>query len=180
MRLHHVLFTLLVVSSAACSKKAADSGDKPAAAPAKPADKPADMPAADKPADKPAAEAPKGGCSYITEAEASEALGQPSKYRSNDGSENCIIDPVADATQMTMSVDFTVKIGDDGAYTYLEKNKGKPLAGVGDKAVIDGMKGMAQVAAVKGPATLSMMVSGPKASDPAVIKAFAEKVFSHL
>ncbi len=178
MRLHHVLFTLLVVSSAACSKKAADSGDKPAPAPAKPADKPAE-PAADKPADKPAAEASKGGCSYITEAEASAALGQPSKYRSNDGSENCIIDPVAEATPMTMSVDFTVKIGNDGAYTYLAKNA-KPLDGVGDKAVISASGGMAQVAAMKGTATLSMAVMGPKASDPAVLKAFAEKVFSHL
>lgn len=180
MRLHHVLFTLLVVSSAACSKKAADSGDKPA--PAKAADKPGDKPAeapADKPADKPAAEAAKGGCSYITEAEATQALGQPSKYRSNDGSENCIIDPVADATQMTTSVDFKVKIGDDGAYTYLAKNA-KPLAGVGDKAVIDGAAGMAQVAVMKGTATLSMMVTGPKAADPALLKAFAEKVFSHL
>jgi hypothetical protein len=178
MRLHQGLITLLIVSSAACSKKAADSGDKPAAAPAKPADKPAEPPA-DKPADKPAAEAPKGGCSYITEAEATAALGQPSKYRSNDGSANCIIDPVADATQTTMSVDFTVKLGDDGAYTFLEKH-GKPLAGVGDKAVMEVAGPMVSVAAVKGNATLSMTIMGPKAADPVVIKTFAEKVFSHL
>lgn len=50
-------------------------------------------------------------CSWITEAEATEALGQPSRYRSatDDGSSNCIIDPAEGDTGI--SVDF--KVTDD-------------------------------------------------------------------
>lgn len=72
-----------------------------------------------------------------------------------------------------------MKVGDAGAYDYLAKH-GKPLAGVGDKAVIDGAGAMAQIAIVKGTATLSMTLAGPKATDAAVIKAFADKVFGHI
>jgi len=177
------LALVIVTSGAACSKKAETvdkSADKPADKPADmPADKPADKPA-DMPADKPGAPAPaKGGCSYITEAEASDALGQPSKYRANDGDKNCVIDPVAEPSATTTAVDFTVTLGDTSAYAALEKNA-KPLPGVGDKAVIDATPMMAQVAAIKGTNSLVMTVSGPKAADPAAIKAFADKVFSHL
>jgi hypothetical protein len=47
-------------------------------------------------------------CSWITEEEATAALEQPSRYRSNsdDGSSNCIIDPVEDGAGI--SVDFKV------------------------------------------------------------------------
>jgi hypothetical protein len=168
----------LVCSFSGCSKKA-DAPDK--APETKPAtgDKPvADKPVADKPAaNKPAGE-PKAGCSYITEAEATAALAQPSKYRSNDGGANCVIDPVADATMNTISVDFTVKLGDTSDYTYFEK-LGKPLARVGDKAVIaDEGKSIVQVAAVKGNAALIMTASG--AAKTELLVAFANKVFTHL
>jgi hypothetical protein len=67
-------------------------------------------------------DAAKSTCSYITEAEASEVLGQPSKYRSPEGtSSNCIIDP---ASGEGLSVDFTVD-KNTGSFDYLSKEKGR-------------------------------------------------------
>jgi hypothetical protein len=175
MRFSALVYAFALVVFLGCSNK------KEGAPAAKQADK-AVAAATDKAADKPAeptAEKPGGGCAYITEAEASEALGQPSRYRSNDGSDNCVIDPVGEPSATTHTVDFTVTVGDTSKYDYLAKD-GKPLAGVGDKAVIDGAGGMAQIVIVKGSATLSMTVAGPKAVDAAVIKAFADKVFGHI
>ncbi|HUP64587.1 MAG TPA: hypothetical protein VM557_04840 [Thermoanaerobaculia bacterium] len=72
-------------------------------------------------------------CDWITEAEATEALGQPSKYRSatDDGSSNCIIDPVADGSGI--SVDF--KVTDDvDAWNY-ESMNAPTISDLGDAAV---------------------------------------------
>ena len=72
-------------------------------------------------------------CDWITEAEATEALGQPSKYRSatDDGSSNCIIDPVAEGSGV--SVDF--KVTDDvNAWNY-ESTNAPTISDLGDAAV---------------------------------------------
>jgi hypothetical protein len=86
------------------------------------------------------AEAPAAGgmppCSWITEEEATAALGQPSRYRSpgDDGSSNCIIDPVEDGAGI--SVDF--KVTDDvRAWEY--ESVGQPtISDLGDIAVWNG------------------------------------------
>ncbi len=165
----------VLVFVVACSKKSEKKDEKTD----KPAGEMAGTAKAKPPADPPAQPESKGGCSYITEAEASEVLKQPSKYRSNDGSDNCIIDPVGEETATTTSVDFTVNKGETGGFDYLAKD-GEPLAGVGDKAVWSGPEMITQVAIVKGADELTMTLTGDAGKDPAVIKAFAEKVFSHL
>ncbi len=144
-----VVVVALASVAVACSKKA-----EPVAT-----DKVADK-VADKPADKPAT--PKGACSYLTEAEASTALGQPSEYRSNDGGSNCVIDPVAEPSEKTSVVDFTVVVGGDAkSYDSFAKTA-KPLDGVGDKAAIDATPLMATVATVKGANLVKFTVSGPR------------------
>ena len=72
-------------------------------------------------------------CDWITEAEATEALGQPSKYRSaaDDGSSNCIIDPVADGSGI--SVDF--KVTDDVEAWNYESANAPTISDLGDAAV---------------------------------------------
>lgn len=73
-------------------------------------------------------------CDFITEAEASEALGQPSKYRSysEDGSSNCIIDPVTE--NKGLSVDFKVT-DDPDAWRFASTNTSADrVEGIGDEA----------------------------------------------
>lgn len=98
------------------------------ATPETPADPVAEAPAADEERVPP--------CSWITEEEATAALGQPSRYRSttDDGSSNCIIDPVTDGAGI--SVDF--KVTDDvSAWEY--QSVGQPtISDLGDIAVWNG------------------------------------------
>lgn len=75
-------------------------------------------------------------CSLITEAEATEALGHPSKFRSTgeDGSTNCVIDPVDEAAGV--SVDFKVTT-DTNAWED-EAANAETISGLGDVAVWNG------------------------------------------
>ncbi len=119
------------------------------------------------------------GCTFITEAEASEALGQPSKYRSNDGeSANCLIDPADEKNKMSgWTVDFTVS-RDMGRYDYGTKH-GKSVEGVGDKAVFS----LSSLVVVKGDyvvAITATSMSGDADQTLAKEKSFAEKVLGHL
>lgn len=72
-------------------------------------------------------------CSWITEAEATEALGQPSKYRNaeDEGSSSCIIDPVTEGSGI--SVDFQVT-DDQDAWKSASDNA-TTISGLGDVAV---------------------------------------------
>lgn len=72
-------------------------------------------------------------CDWITEAEATEVLGQPSKYGSTavDGSSNCVIDPVADGSGL--SVDF--RVNDDQSAWDSESMMAETISGLGDAAV---------------------------------------------
>jgi hypothetical protein len=161
----------------ACDKKESPSAPTPTAATPAPTPAPPAAPPA-------AAEEPKkpGGCSHITEAEASDALGQPSKYRSNDpDSSNCIVEP-PDGTP-GIAVDFEVKPGDKGTFDYHSKVKdAQAVSGLGDKATMHGNDQMLQLAAVKKDTTLVLTMSqyGSKADLQAKAKAFAEKVLSKL
>lgn len=74
-------------------------------------------------------------CSLITEAEATEALGGPSTFRSaEDGSTNCIIDPTGEAGGV--SVDFRVTT-DENAWEN-EAGNAETISGLGDVAVWNG------------------------------------------
>jgi hypothetical protein len=120
----------------------------------------------------------KGGCSYITEQEATEALGQPSKYRSNDGSANCIIDPVTEGPK-GVSVDFTVEPDSPGSWELYKD--GSAVANIGEKAMWkDGMG----LIALKGGNIVKLMISGSgKIASPELqpkAEAFATKVLGHM
>lgn len=74
-------------------------------------------------------------CSLITEAEATEALGVPSTFRSaEDGGTNCIIDPAGEAGGV--SVDFRVTT-DENAWEN-EAGNAETISGLGDVAVWNG------------------------------------------
>ena len=122
-------------------------------------------------------EARRNPCDFITEAEASEALGQPSKYRSypDDGSSNCIIDPVKE--NEGLSVDF--KVTDDPyAWTYESSNSSaERVEGLGDEAVWNPV--MSSLAIKKGDQAFIgmfsyMMVDEPDMKGKAI--AFGRKV----
>ena len=133
-------------------------------------------------ASQPPAAEPRGACSYITEAEATEVLGQPSKYRSNDGGSNCIIDPVTEHSGM--SVDF--KVTDDlSAYTFHAGNaSAEKIPGVGDEAVWVPMgDSMGFLAAKKGSMAVVATASTMGTADPELKKkaaAFTAKVLEKV
>jgi hypothetical protein len=79
----------------------------------------------------------KSGCSYITEAEASVALGQPSRYRREQpGGATCSIEPVlADAFHGT-TVSYRISRGSTAQYDFFAVQKHvEPVGGVGDRAL---------------------------------------------
>jgi hypothetical protein len=120
-------------------------------------------------------QATRGVCSYITEAEASEILGQASKYRSEDDSSNCIVDPVSENPPEGLSVDFSLENG-DGSYSYLLGEKAEPIDGLGDRAAWLPTTGM--LAVVKGSRTVSLTISsfGKRSDLKEKAVAFALKV----
>lgn len=110
------------------------------------------------PAAEPAAELK--GCAWISEDEATAALGMPMKYRSNDSeSSNCILDEAA-KPDGGFSVDFQVW-SDVYAYDNTAKSAGaEELTGLGDKAVYVPSTFMPQIAVAKGTRTLVASFSG--------------------
>jgi hypothetical protein len=117
-------------------------------------------------------------CDLITEAEATEALEQPSKYRSNanDGSSNCIIEPV-DAARGGITVDF--RVTDDESAWQLESDNAETISGLGDVAIWNG----SAVAVKKGDQYLIANVSR-KGGQPVDLRqrgtAFAQKIVSKM
>jgi hypothetical protein len=130
------------------------------------------------------AEARRNPCSWITEAEAAEALGQPSRYRSNtdDGSSNCIIDHVDDSKTGAISVDFKV-VEDEYAWQYESTRKdAQKLEGLGDEAVWSGSESSGTVAVKKGNQVLIAFISlmGQDASLKDKGIAFARKIVEKM
>jgi hypothetical protein len=79
----------------------------------------------------------RSGCSYITEAEASVALGQPSRYRHEQpGGPTCSIEPVlGDAFQGT-TVSYRISRGTSAQYDFFAAQKrSQPVGGLGDRAL---------------------------------------------
>jgi hypothetical protein len=96
------------------------------------------------------------GCGLITEAEASTALGVPVQYRSNDGSDNCIVE---EKTQPGLSIDFQLH-PDASTYDYHSKMKDvQTISGLGEQAVFHGSGTMGQIAVLKNGKTLSGTIS---------------------
>jgi len=83
-----------------------------------------------------AATRPTGACGYISEADASEILDQPSKYRPHQAtSPTCSITPASGDAFRGTSVDFSVSRGTTRMYDFLEAQKQSEAVGLGDRAL---------------------------------------------
>ena len=114
-------------------------------------------------------------CGWITEAEASRALGQPSVYgKSDDGGVSCIIEPAEPTEGTTLSVDLRVEENGTYRFDYYASMKGiRPVANLGDRAawMAGDMTGTLLVA--KGPNTLMVTLSGTRSGPAMRAKAIA-------
>ena len=127
----------------------------------------------------------RGICGYITEAEASRALDQPSKYRRADGTgQSCILDPVSGDVFHGVSVDFRVSRGSTGVYAFFAAQKAaEPLGGLGDRALwLPAGETRGNLVVVNGADAVSLTISdfSGKGGMKARARAFAEMVLDRL
>jgi hypothetical protein len=128
---------------------------------------------------------PRGICGYITEAEASRALDQPSKYRRADGTgQSCTLDPVSGDAFHGVSVDFRVSRGSTDVYAFFAAQKAaEPVRGLGDSALwLPARETRGNLVVVHGPNTVSLTISdfSGKGNLKARARAFAERVLDRL
>ncbi|MBA3538961.1 MAG: hypothetical protein H0T79_04975 [Deltaproteobacteria bacterium] len=153
-------------ASGACGKK--DSTDKTEAA--RPA-RPIAIPVAPPP--------PADACHYLTELEASSALGASAKYRSTDTVDHCVIDLIDQTAPV--SLDFAVKRDDPTMYQVVKKAGARSLPGLGDTAVVDdSASSLLVVVAVRGNATIRVMLSDASPDRTAKATAIVKQIFTHL
>ena len=165
-----VLFIAAGATALACKKDEAPSAAPGAASGAAPRAATTAV-AVDK---KPAAGA-LNACGYVLEKEATEIFGAPSKYRSKDDGNNCGIEPVAENTGSGWSVEFGISTYNLDGWDATTKGQ-KPLAGLGDKAVIDATPGMTIVRAQKGTKDIQVVNATPQGKKPDDVKAKAVAV----
>jgi len=128
---------------------------------------------------------PRGICGYITEAEASRALDQPSKYRRADGTgQSCTLDPASGDAFHGVSVDFRVSRGSTHVYDFFAAQKAaEPLGGLGDRALwLPAGETRGNLVVVHGADAVSLTISDfrGKGGLKARARAFAEKVLDRL
>jgi hypothetical protein len=116
---------VLALSVAACSsgtERAAATRDSAAAS--------------EKRAGAPAAPA-RSGCGYITEAEASVALAQPSRYRREpSGGPTCSVEPALGDAFHGTTVTYRISRGSTAQYDFFAAQKrSQPIGGLGDRAL---------------------------------------------
>lgn len=128
---------------------------------------------------------PRGICGYITEAEASRALDQPSKYRSGDGTgQSCTLAPASGDAFHGVSVDFRVSRDSTDVYAFFAAQKAaEQLRGLGDRALwLPAGETRGNLVVVRGPYAVSLTISdfSGKGDLKARARAFAEKVLDRL
>ena len=128
---------------------------------------------------------PRRICGYITEAEASRVLDQPSKYRRADGTgQSCILDPASGDAFHGVSVDFRVSRGSTDVYDFFAAQKAaEPLGGLGDRALwLAAGETRGNLVVAKGADAVSLTISdfSGKGDLKARARAFAEKVLERL
>jgi hypothetical protein len=127
----------------------------------------------------------RGGCSYITEAEASIALEQPSRYRRQQpGGPTCSIEPVlADAFHGT-TVSYRIARGTTAQYDFFAAQKrAESIGGVGDRALwlaAGETRGNLVVVSGSDVVTVAITDFSGKGDLRDRARAFARKVLSHL
>ncbi len=127
----------------------------------------------------------RGICGYITEAEASRALEQPSKYRRADGTnQSCTLDPASGDAFHGVSVDFRVSRGSTDVYAFFAAQKAaEPLRGLGDRALwLPAGETRGNLVVVHGPYAVSLTISdfSGKGNLKGRARAFAEMVLDRL
>lgn len=128
---------------------------------------------------------PSGICGYITEAEASRALDQPSKYRRPEGTgQSCTLDPVSGDAFHGVSVDYRVSPDSTDVYAFFAAQKAaEPVRGLGDRALwLPAGDTRGNLVVVNGPYAVSLTISDfrGKGDLKARARAFAKKVLEHL
>ncbi|HEY7685152.1 MAG TPA: hypothetical protein VH833_03485 [Gemmatimonadales bacterium] len=128
---------------------------------------------------------PRGICGYITEAEASRALDQPSKYRNADGTgQSCTLDPASGDAFHGVSVDFKVSRGNADVYDFFAAQQAaEPLGGLGDRALwLPAGETRGNLVVVQGPYAVSLTISdfSGKGNLKGRARAFAERVLDRL
>lgn len=128
---------------------------------------------------------PRGICGYITEAEASRALDQPSKYRSADGTEqSCTLAPASGDAFHGVSVDFRVSRDSTAVYAFFAAQKAaEQLRGLGDRALwLPAGETRGNLVVVRGPYAVSLTISdfSGKGDLKGRARAFAERVLDRL
>jgi hypothetical protein len=128
---------------------------------------------------------PRGICGYITEAEASRVLDQPSKYRRADGTgQSCVLDPASGDAFHGVSVDFRVSRGSTTVYDFFAAQKAaEPLGGLGDRALwLPAGETRGNLVVVNGADAVSLTISdfSGKGNLKGRARAFAEMVLERL
>jgi hypothetical protein len=168
-----VLSGLIALALWACSKDAkrgpAAGGDS-AAAPS---------------AAAPTAERPQGACGYISEADASSALDQPSTFRPHaPTSQTCALAPASGDAFRGVSVDFRVSQGTTRMYDFLAAQKqSEAVGGAGDRARwLPAGETRGNLVVVKGPYELALTISDFSGAGNLKerARAFAKKVLEQL
>jgi hypothetical protein len=169
IRLHRLWLTAALLGLVACLKGPDRAADRP---PANGASSPAT-----------AAAAP-GGCSYLTEAQASAALGQESRYRPRQPTPAaCTIEPASGDVFHGTTVDFRVAPG-TAQYDFLAAQKdADKITGLGDRAVWLGAgKTRGNLAVVRGNTAVLVTITDLSGHRQLEQKArdFARLVLEHL
>jgi hypothetical protein len=124
-------------------------------------------------------------CDYITEAEASAALDQPSMYRrSAVMGQSCTIDPASGDAFHGASVEIRVTRGDTRMYDFLAAQKSaEPLAGLGDHALwLAAGRARGNLVVVRGGDAVSLTISDlrGKGNVKARARAVATRILERL
>ncbi len=127
----------------------------------------------------------RGICGYITEAEASRALDQPSKYRRAEGTgQSCTLAPASGDAFHGVSVDFSVSRGSPDVYAFFAAQKAaEPVRGLGDRALwLPAGETRGNLVVVQGPYAVSLTISDFSGTGnlKGRARAFAEKVLARL
>lgn len=168
-----VLPGLIALALWACSKDAkrgaAPGGDSAAVAPST----------------APTAARPQGACGYISEADASSALDQPSTFRPHaPTSQTCALAPASGDAFRGVSVDFRVSQGTTRMYDFLAAQKqSEAVGGVGDRARwLPAGATRGNLVVVKGPYELALTISDFSGAGglQSRARAFAQKVLERM
>jgi hypothetical protein len=127
----------------------------------------------------------RSGCGFITEAEASVALAQPSHYRrESSGGSTCSIEPaLSDAFHGTTAT-YRISRGSTAQYDFFAAQKSsQPLSGLGDRALwLPAGATRGNLVVVHGSDVVTVTISdfSAKGKLQARARAFAEKVLGRM